>query len=563
MTRCLAPLAFLILALLTSAPLHAACVNPAGPEGEAMYNADYHVMQFCNGTKWISMAASGMGTEVDPKIGTLTNGKWCSTNGNIITCTADAPVSGVGGSSGQLQYNSGTGLGGAAALTYATSGDLLTATALTATDTPLVVKGAASQSANLTEWLNSSGAALVTITSDGKVGIGTTSSDVALDVNGDVRSSAVITIQREGTAPHFDLFSYGVSSGIRSYFTGRAASGTKDSPGLLASGDRILGLYAFPYNGSDWSSLTGAIEFILTGTPSSTSLPTSITFATAPSGSTSRTERLRIDATGNVGIGSTAPAYKLDVAGTLNATGAASFGSTLGVTGAVTSSGTATANAFIPSGSTVPTNGLFLPATNSVALATNSSARLTIDSSGNIGIATTGPAAKLDILTTGDALALSNWPMLKWASNIIDFGGYNALQWQGIKLHTNGGERIRIDSTGNVGIGTSAPNVKLDVAGPIVSRVYNAGSSTSIDWANSNVAYTSASCGAFTFSNMQDGGTYTLFVKGTTSGTCSFTHSGLTVKLPPGHGATGTGTMTVYTFTRAGSDVFTTWVKGY
>lgn len=118
-------------------------------------------------------------------------------------------------------------------------------------------------------------------------------------------------------------------------------------------------------------------------------------------------------------------------------------------------------------------------------------------------------------------------------------------------------------SGGYVGIGTSVPNVKLDVAGTIVSRVNNVGASTSIDWSLSNTAYTSASCGAFTFTNMQDGGTYTLFVKGTTVATCSFTHVGLTVKLPTGHGATTSGKMTVYSFTRAGTHVFATWIPGY
>lgn len=45
----------------------------------------------------ISVDLSGYLTaESDPKIGTLTTGKWCSTNGSVITCTQDAPSGGSG-----------------------------------------------------------------------------------------------------------------------------------------------------------------------------------------------------------------------------------------------------------------------------------------------------------------------------------------------------------------------------------------------------------------------------------------------------------------------------------
>lgn len=83
---------FLCLFLLASGMAWADCSGPSGTAGETMYNSDYKVMQFCNGTNWISMAASGQGTETDPKVGTLTNGKWCKTDGSQVTCTEDAPV---------------------------------------------------------------------------------------------------------------------------------------------------------------------------------------------------------------------------------------------------------------------------------------------------------------------------------------------------------------------------------------------------------------------------------------------------------------------------------------
>lgn len=47
-------------------------------------------------------------------------------------------------------------------------------------------------------------------------------------------------------------------------------------------------------------------------------------------------------------------------------------------------SSTATASAFIPSGSSAPTNGIYLPAANSVSVSTNSTERFRVDSSGNV-----------------------------------------------------------------------------------------------------------------------------------------------------------------------------------
>ncbi len=112
-------------------------------------------------------------------------------------------------------------------------------------------------------------------------------------------------------------------------------------------------------------------------------------------------------------------------------------------------------------------------------------------------------------------------------------------------------------------IGTTSPTAKVDVNGQILSRVYDAGSSTVIDWNNGNAQYTSASCGSFTFSNMLDGGNYTLAVNGTTSGTCTFTHSELTFNFVPSNGATTNGKKTLYTFLRMGANVYVTWIKGF
>lgn len=55
----------------------------------------------------------------------------------------------------------------------------------------------------------------------------------------------------------------------------------------------------------------------------------------------------------------------------------------------LTVGGSATANSFIPNSSTVPTNGMYLPATNTLGWAVNSAAAMRLDSLGNLGLGVT------------------------------------------------------------------------------------------------------------------------------------------------------------------------------
>jgi hypothetical protein len=49
---------FLILFLAFPNPTHAACTSPTGSAGTMLYNADYHVHQYCNDTNWRAMGAT-------------------------------------------------------------------------------------------------------------------------------------------------------------------------------------------------------------------------------------------------------------------------------------------------------------------------------------------------------------------------------------------------------------------------------------------------------------------------------------------------------------------------
>ena len=86
---------------------------------------------------------------------------------------------------------------------------------------------------------------------------------------------------------------------------------------------------------------------------------------------------------------------------------------------------------------------------------------------GNVGIGTMSPAAKLDVSVAQDTsgYSLSGYPFLKYsAGDVLDFGAFGST-WSALRFLTANTERIRITSTGNVGIGTASPSYLLDVNG--------------------------------------------------------------------------------------------------
>ena len=124
--------------------------------------------------------------------------------------------------------------------------------------------------------------------------------------------------------------------------------------------------------------------------------------------------------------------------------------------------------------------------TNYVAKFTGTNAvgnSIIYDNGTNVGIGTTTLSAgcKLELQTAdgGDAFGMSGYKVMKWeSSNHLVFGGYTAGQWQILKFFTNGSERLRIDSSGNVGVGNNSPGTALDVIGTGGSTVNAIGTAT-------------------------------------------------------------------------------------
>jgi len=105
--------------------------------------------------------------------------------------------------------------------------------------------------------------------------------------------------------------------------------------------------------------------------------------------------------------------------------------------------------------------------------------------------------------------------------------------------------------------------VALEVNGAATNTTaHNAASSSTIDFTKSNLAYSSNNPSSFTLSGIKDGGTYTLAVQGTTSGTSTFSSSGFTFK-SVNNGSTTSGKQTLYTFIVMGTTVYCFMAAGF
>jgi hypothetical protein len=129
---------------------------------------------------------------------------------------------------------------------------------------------------------------------------------------------------------------------------------------------------------------------------------------------------------------------------------------------------------------------------NSLRLATNTAEAMRIDSSGNIGINTTTPDTYLEISvgSTADGLLLSSTNVdtsgRLFLQNATAGEGYAILQENGnldfrsaaTAGTTSGTQRVRIDSSGNIGIGTTSPNAQLDISSGTTSTLRLSNSDT-------------------------------------------------------------------------------------
>jgi hypothetical protein len=142
----------------------------------------------------------------------------------------------------------------------------------------------------------------------------------------------------------------------------------------------------------------------------------------------------------------------------------------------VVTTGTSTAASLIPTGSSVPSNGVYLPAANSVGISTNGAQRLLINANGNIGIGSGTDLANSDIhLARGAGAAAytaftGNNNTITGAGLLVgqSAGGESRLFQYGnnpITFYTQSLERLRLTGDGRLGLGTSSVRSQFHISG--------------------------------------------------------------------------------------------------
>ena len=341
----------------------------------------------------------------------------------------------------------------------------------------------------------------------GNVGIGTTSPSSLLTVAGNISSSAAVYFKGLTTTSQSNIVTidtttgqlyYTASSafggggsltgGSTNYIARWASSTTLTTGSIFDSGSNVgIGTISptrtLDIAGGELSVRNANDQLLVSGTGGGLVRIYARDFSTFGDISlgffTGVTERMRITSAGDVGIGTTSPATKLQVNGTFASNALWTDASSIAYWGSYS---TAYGGLTWDSGYAL----VFAAGGNALRLGANgTNTHMTINTSGNVGIGTTSPSEKLSVeggsITLNNANAAANYYLLlnkksgqdggiilRRDASTNDFQIVNRNSTGDLDFYAYGATSTVMSilrSNGNVGIGTTFPGYKLSIQG--------------------------------------------------------------------------------------------------